>query len=220
VKAKLRILIVDDHHLMIEGYKSILSYHSEYSFEITTANNCEEAYKIITNTNINQFDVVFLDWILPHYEKENIQNGGDLVKYIQKYIPENKIVVLTSHVDAFTLYNIVKEINPSGILVKIDFTADDFLSALDCILADKIYYSQTVKQSIKNLNAREIYLDHYNRQIILLLSKGIKTKNLPDYLPLSISAIDKRKSIIKDYFLIEKGTDEDIIREARMWGLI
>jgi two-component system response regulator NreC len=220
VKAKLSILIIDDHHLMIEGYKSILKYHLKYTFEITTANSCEEAHNIITKKSPTQFDVIFLDWILPPFDKEKINNGGDLVRHIRKFHPMSKTVILTSHVDAFTLYNIVKEFNPSGIMVKSDFTATDFLSALDCVLEENLYYSQTVKQSIKNLNSRELYLDHYNRQIILLLSKGIKTKNLPDYLPLSISAIDKRKSIIKDYFLIEKGNDEDIIREARMVGLI
>jgi two-component system response regulator NreC len=220
VKAKLSILIIDDHHLMIEGYKSILSYHLKYAFELTTANTCEDAYNFITQNNPNHFDVIFLDWILPSFEKHNVNNGGDLVKPIRKYFPKAKIVVLTSHVDAFTLYNIVKEIAPSGILVKSDVNATEFLSALDCILDENVYYSQTVKQSIKTLNAREIYLDHYNRQIILLLSKGIKTRNLPDYLPLSISAVDKRKSIIKDFFLISKGNDEDILREARKIGLI
>jgi two-component system response regulator NreC len=220
MRTKLRILIVDDHHLMIEGYKSILSYHFKYIFEITAANNCEEAYIIITNSNINHFDFVFLDWALPPYKDENINNGGDLVFYLKKHIPECKIIILTSHSDAFTLYSILKEINPAALLVKSDFTSEDLLLAFDNVINDKIYYSAAVKKSVKVLNSREIYLDHYNRQIIILLSKGIKTKNLPDYLPLSISAIDKRKSIIKDYFLIDRGSDEDIVGEARKQGYI
>ena len=63
-------------------------------------------------------------------------------------------------------------------------------------------------------------MDNYNRQILLLLSQGIKTKNLPDLLHLSKSAIDKRKAIIKQIFGIDKGTDEDILKEARRQGLI
>lgn len=54
----------------------------------------------------------------------------------------------------------------------------------------------------------------------MLLSQGIQTKNLPDYLNLSKSAIDKRKVIIKEFFDIEKGNDEDILREARKQGFI
>lgn len=63
-------------------------------------------------------------------------------------------------------------------------------------------------------------LDSYNRQIIMLLSQGVKTKNFHDYINLSTSAIEKRKVVIKDYLGIIKGTDEDILREARKQGLI
>ena len=63
-------------------------------------------------------------------------------------------------------------------------------------------------------------MDNYNRQIIILLSQGVKTKNLPDLLYLSKSAIDKRKAIIKQLLGIDKGNDEDILKEARKQGLI
>ncbi len=216
---QLNILIVDDHHMIIEGYKSILALNQSYEMVITAANNCEEAYQQITKFP-SKFDLIFLDWILPAYEAESISNGGDLALIIKKCSPNVKTIILTSHADAFTLYDIVKKINPSGLLVKSDFRAEDFLTVINLVLNGETYYSSTVKQGIKEINSRNTYLDNYNRQIITLLSKGIKTKNLPQYLPLSVSAIDKRKAQIKDYFLIEKGSDEDIIREAKRFGLI
>ena len=209
------ILIVDDHYLMVEGYKSILQYNtSGIEINITTAYNCEEAFHIITNSK-TQFDLVFLDLNLPPFPQEQILNGADLGYLVMKHQRESKIVILTSHSEAFILYNIVKKINPSGLLVKSDFTAEEFLGAFDCIINDGIYYSSTVKQSMREISSKDSYLDNLNRQIISLLSQGIKTKNLPEYLPLSMSAIDKRKAQIKDYFGIESGNDEDIIREAR-----
>jgi hypothetical protein len=39
-------------------------------------------------------------------------------------------------------------------------------------------------------------------------------------LNLSISAINKRKAILKQIFGIDKGTDEDILKEARKQGYI
>jgi two-component system response regulator NreC len=63
-------------------------------------------------------------------------------------------------------------------------------------------------------------LDQQNRQIISLLAQGIKTKNLPSYLNISISAIEKRKVNIRYYFNLKKGSDEDIIREAKRLGLV
>jgi DNA-binding NarL/FixJ family response regulator len=219
---KLKLLIIDDHYLMVEGYKSILSFNNlGYDLDITKAYNCEEAFKIITSSNNPApFDVVLLDLKLPPYENENINSGKDLAHIIQKHLPKCKIVILTSHVEAIILYDVIQNIKPSGLLVKSDFTAQELLVAFGQIIKDEIYYSNTVKRSIKELLSKDFYLDNYNRQIVLLLSQGIKTKNLPDYIPLSISAIDKRKGQIKDYFNIGGGNDGDIIKEAKRVGLV
>lgn len=217
MKRTLNILIVDDHDLIIEGYKSIFLNQSKYEIAIVSAHDCENASRIITE-NKSHFDFAIFDWILPPHEE--LKNGGDLVRLLYKHSSSTKSIIITSHEEAFELYNITKQINPSGLLVKSDFTTDELLLAINIINDEGVYFSETVKQSIKQINSKESYLDNYNRQIILLLSKGIKTKNMPKYLPLSISAIDKRKAQIKDYFLVNGGNDEDILREAKRFGLI
>ncbi|MGH2666537.1 response regulator [Flavobacterium sp.] len=218
----LKILMVDDHPSMIEGYKIILSYNTlGYEIETSAAHNCESAYEIITNkAKSNFFDLIFLDYSLPPYEEKNITSGEDLAMLVKKHMPNSKIVILTSHTEALLLYNILRNIEPAGLLVKSDFTADELLSAFDMIVNGETYHSLTVKQCLKELLSKTVYLDNFNRQIITLLAQGIKTKNLPNHLNLSISSIEKRKVQIKDYFCIEKGTDEDIIREAKKLGLI
>ena len=75
-------------------------------------------------------------------------------------------------------------------------------------------------ENIAELHEKSAFLDENNRKLITLLAEGVKTKNLPQRMNLSISAIDKRKAQIKFYFKIEKGSDEDIIREAKKHGLI
>jgi DNA-binding NarL/FixJ family response regulator len=77
-----------------------------------------------------------------------------------------------------------------------------------------------VKDSIKELLALESYLDAINRQIIVLLAKGLKNKSIALQLNLSDSAIEKRKSKLKEVFLISKGTDEELVQEARKLGFI
>ena len=216
---KLKLLIVEDHPAMVEGYKSILANNTVYEIEYTIAQNCESAYHALHNDDA-KFDIVFLDLILPPASHLKLVDGEDVAKMIRKTTPDMKIVVLTSHAESFALYSIVRNIVPEGLLVKSDFSGEELLHALNVVQNHGIYHSATVKKGLKDFLGRGVYLDACNRKIIMLLSQGIKTKNLPQYLNLSVSAIDKRKAQIKDFFNIEKGNDEDILREARKCGFI
>ncbi len=214
--------MIDDHPSMIEGYKSILSFNDLGLRIITTpAYNCESAYNIIDNTPVfKAFDFAFVDLSLPPYLEKNIKSGEDLALLIKNKFPDCKIVILTSHAEAFILDAIQKNIAPNGLLVKSDFTADEFLLAFEKIYNNHFYTSRTVVENIAELHEKSAFLDENNRKLITLLAEGVKTKNLPQRMNLSISAIDKRKAQIKYFFKIEKGSDEDIIREAKKHGLI
>lgn len=217
---KISILIVDDHAAIIEGYKSILSFRtSKAELNITTAQSCEKAFQLITKKQA-VFDVVLLDMILPPHESEKIYSGEDLAILVNKQLPEAKVILLTSHTESFVLYSILKKADPHGLLIKSDFTAEEFLEAFETVLAGEKYYSTSVKQSIREMQDKHNYLDTYNRQIIVLLAQGVKTKSLPSRIGLSLSAVDKRKAHIKEFFGIERGTDEDIIREAKRYGFV
>ncbi len=221
-KKSLNILMIDDHPSMIEGYKSILSFNDlGVRINAVPAYNCEAAYNIITSEdNTQAFDIAFVDLSLPPYLEKNMKSGEDLALLIRKKIPNCKVVILTSHAEAFTLDNIEKNIQPNGLLVKSDFTADEFLLAFEQIYNNHFYKSKTVIDNIIELQEKNSFLDENNRKLITLLAEGVKTKNLPQHMNLSISAIDKRKAQIRYFFKIEKGSDEDIIRAAKNHGLI
>ncbi len=218
----LNMLIVDDHAPIIEGYKVILSYNKMgIPIDFKEAHDCESAYKILTNkTYFDFFDIVFIDITLPPYLHKNLNSGDDLVPIIREFMPNAKIVILTSHAESFVLFRLLDKCKPNGLLVKSDFTSEEFLVAFESIVSGENYFSKTVQKHNTEVVNNVKILDNYNRQIITLLSQGIKTKNLHEHLHLSVSAIDKRKVAIKIFFGIEKGTDEDIIREARKQGLI
>jgi DNA-binding NarL/FixJ family response regulator len=217
---EVNVLMIDDHKLIIEGYKSILSFNP-HGYEIKTkqALSCESAYELITTTT-DRFDLVTIDYTMPAYPEKGIQNGSDLIPLIKKHLPDSKIMMLTTHSESLLLYSILKNHNPDGFLVKSDFDAFDLTEAFHTVLQGEQYHSSTIAHLNKQLEEKVKLLDFYNRQIILLLNQGIKTKNLPEYLHLSKSAVDKRKAFIKEFFDIEKGNDEDILREARKQGFI
>lgn len=217
---KLNVLMIDDHPTQIEGYKGILNFHDAgHELHFTQAHSCEEAYHVLTE-HITPFDVLCLDWSLPPYPEAQIMNGEDVGALARERFPKIKILMMTSHSEAFILYNIVKMCAPEALMVKSDFSANDFLTAFDTILAGKTYMTPTAAANLRNVVSKSDYLDSYNRQIIQLLSQGVLTKNIPQIVRLSQSAVEKRKASIKDYFGIAKGTDEEIVREARRRGYI
>lgn len=217
-----KILMVDDHQLMIEGYKAMLALNKEqHIVEITSANTCEEAYHIITDSkNLNQFDLVFLDYSIPSYPEKKILNGEDLGVLIRKEMPKAKIIMLTAHFDAIRLYNVVKKINPNGLLIKSDFKPPQLLEAFDAVLNGEIYMTSTAKEKLKEPLFTQGLLDSIDRDIITLLVEGLKNNSIAKKLGMSDSAVEKRKSKIKDHLDLTKCNDEVLILELRKLGLV
>lgn len=217
-----KILMVDDHQLMIEGYRAMLALNKEqHTVEVTTANTCEEAYNIISDAkNANYFDLVFLDYSIPSYPEKKILNGEDLGVLIRKQMPDTKIIMLTAHFDAIRLYNVVKKINPNGLLIKSDFKPPQLLEAFETVLRGELYMTSTAKEKLREPLFTQGLLDSEDRKIIELLAEGLQIKSIADKMNVSEDKIKKRKSKIKDLLGIEKGSDEDILRECRALGLL
>ena len=80
-------------------------------------------------------------------------------------------------------------------------------------------YSKTVQKNKNKVILNDELLDEYHKKIIFHLSKGVRTKNLIQYIPLSLSAIEKRKNYIKQLFNVN-GDDEQLLIEAKKRGFI
>ena len=220
---ELKILMVDDHPMIIEGYQNTLiaskKVHQEIVIDI--AHDCDRANELIKNAaNTEHYDVLFFDISLPSSKDGLITSGEDLAKIARTYLPDAKIIILTMFNESFRILNIINEINPEGLLIKSDLTSSELAEAFQHILLDPPYYSSTVSNFLKTTVSHDLYLDNINRKILYLLSQGVKTKSLRDYVDLSMSAIEKRKKHLKDLFLIEDGKDETLLSEARKKGFL
>ena len=219
---KINIIIVDDHPFIIEGYKNAInSYNSsDYEFTITQANNCKSAYEIIVNPEIAPFDIAFFDISMPTYEEKNIHSGEDLAKLIKEVMPSCRVILLTMHTELIKINTIIKDINPNGLIIKNDLTFDELLVAFDKILKNENYYSQTVVKFVSQSQYENLEIDPFDKQILYHLSKGAKTKDIPSFVPLSLSAVEKRKLNLKEMLDVKSGGDQELIEEARKKGLL
>lgn len=217
----MKILIVDDHPFIIQAYKNALDKYSQrgYEFDVTQASNCKTGYENITEAK-KPFDVAFFDISMPEYAEKGIYSGEDLAALIKTQMPDCKVILLTMHTELLKINNIIKNINPNGLIIKNDLTFDELIFAFDKIIKSESYYSQTVIKLVGQAQYNDIELDAFDKQILFHLSKGVKTKDLPQYIPLSHSAIEKRKLNIREILEVKDGSDIDLINEAKTKGVI
>ena len=83
-----------------------------------------------------------------------------------------------------------------------------------------MYFSQSIKWSQKIIIQKNINWDDYDSKILQFIAQGIKTNNLPNFIPLSLSAIEKRKANIKKQLILDNGSDKDLIDVAKNLGFI
>lgn len=223
MKKKLKVLMIDDHPMIIEGYKNTLlgENQKEYQIKIDIASNCDDAFeKIQKAANGTPYDMLFVDIKLPPSSDGTITSGEDLAKHAKELLPKAKIIILTMHREDHRIHNILKNINPSGFLIKSDLTSSELLLAFNNIVSGTPYYSATVNNHFRKMMTNNFSLDEKNLKILYHLSRGVKTKNLPNYVSLSLSAIEKRKNQIKEMFSIAKADDQKLLEEARKRGFI
>ena len=215
------ILIVDDHRLMAIGYKSILENNDlgiHFTFTITTS--LSEAYFIITNPeNTKAFDIIFLDRSMPAFADKKLQSGEDLIAVIRQHLDNPKVVILTSIAEKFSVYDIIHKNRPDGMMIKSDADDETLMECVTTILQNQSYHSTLVREALKEEINTKGHFDSIDRQIITLLSQGFRNATIAEKLNLSASAVDKRKSKIKDYLDV-KGNDENIIIESKRLGYI
>ncbi len=217
---KLHVLGVDDHVVVLEGYYSIFKYFETAFDELkfTKAHDCRSGYQIIESNRDTPFDIAVLDYSIPEFPEKGLFSGEDIAVLVRKNMPSCKIVMMTMHKEVDVMARILERVKPEGFINKSDCTTAELIEGFREVLDGNTYFSKTVSNFISRIG-REVLLEDIDVKIILLLAKGIKNKNLSKYIPLSDSAIEKRKYRIK-HLLDVTGGDEQLIEKGRDLGYI
>ncbi|WP_428230946.1 response regulator [Flavobacterium sp.] len=219
---KKNILIVDDHPFIIEGYKNAITRYNphQYEFLISQAHDCKSGYELIEDDQIPDFDIAFLDISMPAYEEKDIFSGEDLARLILKKMPTCKVILLTMYTELLKIKTIIRTISPNGLIIKNDLTFDELLFALDKVMKNDKYYSQSVQKIINQSPHNSIEIDEFDKQILFHLSKGTAVEDMPQYIPISLNAIERRRASLKELLKVRSGSDEELVKEAKSKGLL
>lgn len=215
----INILLVDDHHMILEGYKNVLSKvkYNGIKLSIDTSDNCDFAWNKIQNGN---YQIIFLDINFPVQENSEILSGEDLGVKIKKEFPNIKIVILTVLEDAFRLHNILSNINPDGFLLKGETTSQELLRCLEKVIDSPPYYGPKISKILRSEVTNKSFIDETDRMILYQLSLGTKTKDLTKFVHLSLRAVEDRKKRLKDIFGVSGEGNKALLEKARESGYI
>ena len=151
---KIKVLITDDHKIVRDGLKEILSHVTEIS-SISEAKNGNEALAMIS---AGKFDLILLDISLPDI------NGLDVLQAIMRKIPEQKVLILSMYPQEIYALRALK-IGACGYLTK-DAASEELIQALRKIVEGGKYISSAIAENI----ARQMGPD-YAKPIHELLSQ-------------------------------------------------
>ncbi len=187
---KKRILIADDHSIVREGIKQILSEKSDlYSID-----EASDGHMVIDKINSNSYDLVILDISMPGL------NGLDALKQIKYCKPELPVLVLSMYPEKQYAIRVLKA-GASGYLSK-DSAPEQLIQAIEKVLSGGRFISETVAERLAlELTSGAGKLPHERLsdreyQVFNMIASGMSITEIANTLSLSVKTISTYRARI------------------------
>ena len=192
MREKARIVIAEDHTILREGLRALIS--SQEDLEVVgEAGDGMEAVRQVEGLTP---DLILMDLSMPK------MNGVEAIKEIRKRIPETRILALTVHkTEEFILE--VLQAGADGYIPK-DASSNELMMAIRSVLMGKRYLCPSVSRFVIEgyLESRQTpesttpweTLTKREREILKLIAEGHKNKEIADYLCISVKTVEKHRA--------------------------
>lgn len=189
---KIKVIIADDHHLFIDGIKSILTKELDIHI-IAEANNGLELIKLL-ESGLHP-DIILTDIRMP------VMDGIAATRMITKNYPDIPVLALTMFDQSADVYEMM-EAGARGFVTK-EVKKEELIHSIHTIVNRKPYFSENLTidpSQLRQLNGPDenIELTRRETEILNLVVKGRTTLEIAQQLKLSKFTIDThRKNIHK-----------------------
>lgn len=189
-----RIAIVDDHNIIIDGLKLLLSF--EKDIEIVASYN--DGYQLIEDLRMGSIntDLVMLDLMMPKI------NGIECSKMLKQEFPNIKIMILSMNCEAKIINDLINNIGVEGYLNK-SVSRQELVEGITLIRNGYVHLSREASESLDNYREKLIQNDHIKlsareKEIIQLMLGGNSNKEISEKLFISESTVEThRKNIYR-----------------------
>lgn len=189
---KINIVIVDDHPIVIEGLKIMLS-HKPFFHLSKTFNNGGEVIQFIKS---NEVDIILLDISLPDI------SGIQLCEEIKKISPNTSVIMFSNRSERSIIMQCIQN-GASGYLLK-NVSLEELMECFHGALSGNIVFCNETKNIISKPSPQELTttprLTKREKQILQFLAKGKTSNEIADELFLSPLTVDThRKNLLQKF---------------------
>lgn len=173
----IKVLIADDHAVVREGFRRMIENDPEIKV-VAEAENGIEALQMVRSKNI---DVVVLDMSMPE------MSGLDALKQIKAEFPKLPVLIFSMHPEEQYEQRVLQA-GASGYITK-RTKPIEVLQAIKDVAQGKKLMSERLKEiAIKGkgkLDEPHLRLSDREFQVLKLIAKGMRTKEIANYLKIS-----------------------------------
>jgi DNA-binding NarL/FixJ family response regulator len=209
---KPRLLLADDHTLLLEGIRLML----EPEFELV--GSVQDGRALLTAAKTLKPDLIILDISMP------VLNGIDAARRLRKLLPSAKLLFLSMHSDPDYVAEAFRA-GAMGYLLK-RAAASELLTAIRAVLKGNQYVSPLVtRDALKPLISRAApqgtmsdRLTVRQREVLQLVAEGRTRKEIAAILNISVKTVEFHKATLMRE--LNLGTPADFARYAISHGII
>jgi len=189
---KNRVVIAEDHTILREGLRALLSLQDEIEV-VGEAGDGREAVRVVDE---HVPDLLLIDLSMPKL------NGMEAISEIRSRHPQIKIIVLTVHKsDEYIVASL--DAGADAYILK-DASQSELLLAIEYVMRGKMFLSPSISDKVvdaylekkKNIKVKSVMdvLTSREKEILKLIAEGFKNKDIADHLCISSKTVEKHRS--------------------------
>ncbi|TXE11226.1 response regulator [Algoriphagus aquimarinus] len=184
----IRIVLLDDHHIVLEGLRFLLDQDPAFSVLASFT----QPEKVIPFLQTHETDILLTDYSMSG------MNGLELIKKVKANYPSVKCVLLSMHDEPAVVRDAMKS-QISGFLFK-NISKAELKNALQKINSGLVYISPEISTQLLNVrqNQLDISLTEREMDILELIIKEFSNKQIADTLQISERTVEThRKNVFR-----------------------
>ena len=204
----IKLFIVDDHYMVIEGIRSLLQNEAGLEW----AGHASNAASCIAYLQQQQPDVILMDINLPD------KSGIDLCKEVKEKYPSVFILGLSTF-NQESFISKMMDNGASGYVLK-NATKEELLEAIETVIKGKLFLSTDAAQSLRSAADKPgmPVITRREKEVLELIAAGCTNAEIAERLFVSVSTIDTHRKNLLEKFnvrntasLVRLATQQQII---------